>query len=172
MTEAPRFQPRELIDRLTAAGVRFVLIGGLAAQAHGSPSATFDLDVVPSWDGDNLRRLETVLRDIQAIRHGLPPDAPPMPPLDAGTLRSSSLFTLNTTFGRLDLRANPDPGLDFEVLMRSAVSGDLLGTRIHIASLDDLIAMKGAAGRPKDRVELEILGALREEIDRDVRHLR
>ena len=169
MTDGLRFQPRELIDRLTGAGVRFVVIGGLAAQAHGSPSATFDLALVPSWDGDNLARLETVLHDIQAIRHGLPADAPPMPPLDARTLRATSLLTLNTTFGRLDLLANPDPGLDFEALMRSAELLDLFGTRIRIASLDDLIAMKRAAGRPKDRVELEILGALREEIDRPLR---
>ncbi len=175
MTESPRFQPRELIDRLTAAGVRFVVIGGLAAQAYGSPSATFDLDVVPSWDPDNLARLATVLHDIRAIRHELPPDAPlmppldarpPMPPLDVRTLRATSVLTLNTTFGRLDLLANPDPGLDFAALMRSAEPRDLFGTRIHIASLDDLITMKRAAGRPKDRVELEILGALREEIDR------
>ena len=167
MTESPRFQPRELIDRLTAAGVRFVVIGGLAAQAHGSPSATFDLEMVPSWDGDNLVRLEAVLHDIGAIRHGLPPDASPMPQLDARTLRATSLLTLNTTFGRLDLLANPDPGLNFEALMRSAELRDLFGTQIRIASLDDLILMKRAAGRPKDSVELEILGALREEIDRE-----
>jgi hypothetical protein len=36
---------------------------------------------------------------------------------------------------------------------------------VPVASLDDLIRMKRAAGRPKDRIELEILGALRDEID-------
>ena len=81
-------------------------------------------------------------------------------------MRSGSVFTLNTRFGRFDLLASPDPGLDFERLMRSAEARDLFETRIHVASLDDLIAMKRAAGRPKDRIELEILGALREEIDR------
>jgi len=166
VTEAPLFQPRELVRRLTTAGVRFVIIGGLAAQAHGSPSATFDLDIVPSWDTDNLRRLKAVLGDAAAIRHGLPDDGPRLPPLDARTLHAGAVFTLNTRFGRLDLLANPDPGLDFERLMRSAEPRDLFGTRIHVASLDDLMAMKRAAGRPKDRVELEILGALREEIDR------
>jgi hypothetical protein len=155
-----------LIEALVAAGVRFVVIGGLAAQAHGSPSATFDLDVVPSWDTDNLRRLEVVLRDIAAVRDGLPADAPRRPPLDVQSLRAGAAFTLNTRYGRLDLLANPDPGLDFERLMRSAESRDLFGTRLYIANLDDLMAMKRAAGRPKDRVELEILGALREEIDR------
>jgi predicted nucleotidyltransferase len=50
--------------------------------------------------------------------------------------------------------------------LRNAVPIELSGVRVHAAGLDDLIAMKRAAGRPKDRVELEILGALREEIDR------
>lgn len=166
MSEAPLFRPAELLHRLTAAGVRFVVIGGLAAQAHGSPSATFDLDIVPSWDSANLARLEQVLAEIAAVRSGLPEDAPPMPPLDARTLLAGATFTLNSRFGRLDLQANPDPGLEFERLMRSAELRELFGDRLHIASLDDLMAMKRAAGRPKDRIELEILGALREERDR------
>ena len=166
MNESPLFQPREIIERLVACDVRFVVIGGLAAQAHGSPSATFDLDIVPSWDTANLEKLELVLRDLGAVRQGLPDDAPRMPPLDAPTLLAAALFTLNTRFGRLDLLANPDPGLNFERLIASAEPRDLFGLRLYIAGLDDLMAMKRAAGRPKDRVELEILGALREEIDR------
>ena len=59
-----------------------------------------------------------------------------------------------------------DPGMDFERLMRSGEPRDLFGTRLWVAGLDDLMAMKRAAGRPKDRIELEILGALREELDR------
>lgn len=89
-----------------------------------------------------------------------------MPPLDAPTLRAGSLFTLDTAYGRFDVLANPDPGFEYETLRRSALSTNVVGTPVHFASLDDLIAMKRAAGRPKDRVELEILGALREEIDR------
>ena len=166
MSDAPIFQPRELVERLTKAGVRFVLIGGLAAQAHGSPSATFDLDIVPTWDSANLAKLADVLRDIAAVRHGLPSGSPTMPPLDTQTLRAAAVFTLNTRFGRLDVLAYPDPGFTCEHLMRSAEPRELFGVRLHVAGLDDLMAMKRAAGRPKDRVELEILGALREEIDR------
>lgn len=166
MTEARLFQPAELVRRLVAAEVRFVVIGGLAVQAHGSPSATFDLDIVPSWDVANLGRLASVLAEIAAVRHGLPANAPSMPPLDAVTLLAAATFTLNTRYGRLALLENPEPGFDYERLMRSAEPRDLFGSRLFVASLDDLIAMKRAAGRPKDRVELEILGALREEIDR------
>ena len=101
-----------------------------------------------------------------AVRRGLPPDAPPMPPLDVRTLRATSLLTLETRFGPFDLLANPDPGFDYETLLRGSEEAEILGVRVRFAGLDDLIAMKRAAGRPKDRVELEILGALREEIDK------
>jgi hypothetical protein len=166
VSEAPEFLPKELIDRLVAGEVEFVLIGGIAAQAHGSPSLTADLDIVPSWDRDNLRKVARLLAEIAAVRHDVPEDSPPLPPLDERTLLTGAVFTLTTRFGRFDLLANADPGLDFDALMRCAVEYEFLGHRLHVASLDDLIAMKRAAGRPKDRVELEILGALREEIDR------
>lgn len=165
MSEESRFQPEQLLRRLVDQDVRFVIIGGFAAQAHGSPSLTADLDIVPSWDRANLVKIADILRDIAAIRHGVPPDAPQMPPLDARTLLGGAVFTLNSRFGRFDLLANPDPGLDHDTLRRNAIAVELLGIPVLAAGLDDLIAMKRAAGRPKDRIELEILGALREEID-------
>ncbi len=166
MTESISFEPRELLARFVTAGVEFVIIGGLAAQAHGSPSITADVDIVPSWDSPNLRKVEAVLRDITAIRHGVPPGGSALPPLDARTLLGGAVFTLNSRFGRIDLLANPEPGLDYAELRKAAVTVTFLGMPLLFASLDDLIAMKRAAGRPKDRIELEILGALREEIDR------
>jgi hypothetical protein len=166
MSESPAFQPEQILRRLVAEDVRFVLIGGLAGQAHGSPLLTQDLDVCYSRDRENLERLATVLRDLAAIRRGLPVDAPRMPPLDARTLRASSLFTLQTRFGAFDLLAIPDPGFDFDRLTRDAVAMEFDGIPIMVAGLDDLIAMKRAAGRPKDLAALEILGALREELDR------
>ena len=166
MSEEPIFQPDEILRRLIDADVKFVLVGGLAAQAHGSTSLTNDLDICYARDLDNLRALADVLQDIVAIRRGLPAKTPALPPLDARTLRAGGLFTLSTRFGDLDLLADPDPGLDFAVLMVAAVPAVTAGVRVMAAGLDDLMAMKRAAGRPKDRVELEILGALREELDR------
>ena len=166
MSEAERFQPQEILRRLVDAGVRFVLIGGLASQAHGSTSITRDLDVCFARDRENLERLAEVIRDVLAIRRGLPADAPPMPPLDARTLCATSLLTLDTRFGPFDVLANPDPGFDYDTLLRSSEEAEVVGVRVRFAGLDDLMAMKRAAGRPKDRIELEVLGALREEIDR------
>jgi hypothetical protein len=74
--------------------------------------------------------------------------------------------TLTTRHGDLDLLAHPDPGLDFGQLAQRALTTEIMGWVVLVASLDDLVAMKRAAGRPKDLIELEVLGALREEIDR------
>lgn len=166
MSEQEIFQPDEILRRLVDAGVRFVLVGGLAAQAHGSTSLTNDLDICYARDPANLEAIAGVLEDLAAVRRGLPTDAPRMPSLDARTLRAGSLFTLTTRFGSFDLLANPDPGFDYETLMAAAIPTQSGGIRVLAAGLDDLMAMKRAAGRPKDRIELEILGALREELDR------
>jgi hypothetical protein len=111
-------------------------------------------------------RLADVLTELSAVRRDLPIVAPHMPPLDALTLRAGGLITLTTSAGAFDLIASPDPGFDYESLRRAAAPTAVAGEVVLVAALDDLIAMKRAAGRPKDRVELEILGALREELDR------
>ena len=146
------------------ADVRFVVIGGIAAQVLGSPSLTADLDVCYERSTNNLERLATALLDIGAVRRGAPDLASVA--LDARALRAGGVFTLTTRYGILDLIGNPEPGLDYGALLRNAVRVELQGASIAVAGLDDLIAMKRAAGRPKDRIELEILGALREDLDR------
>lgn len=166
MSDLKPFQPDRILAILATHDVQFVLIGGLAAQAHGSPSLTGDLDICYARDGANLARLADALAAMDAIRRGLPVDAPRMPALDARTLRAGGLFTLTTRFGDFDILATPDPDFDYERLVAHAVVTTVAGASVWVTSIDDLIAMKRAAGRPKDRIELEILGALREQIDR------
>lgn len=164
MSQHPPLRADRILQVLLDEGVDFVLIGGLAAQVHGSPSLTGDVDICHSLDGDNLVRLGNALERLGASRRMMP--AGVHAPIDALALRAGDVFTLGTVFGDLDLLAHPDPGLDYHALTAAGQPVTILGVPVRVASLDDLIAMKRAAGRPKDRVELEILGALREEIDR------
>lgn len=164
MSEAPPFRPGEILRVLQDAEVDFVVIGGLASQAHGSPSLTGDIDICYERSPANLARLSQALKELAAIRRG--DDAFARFPLDVRALRSGDVFTTSTRFGVLDLLGNPDPGLSYAELRTRALSVPLHGRTVWVASLEDVIAMKRAAGRPKDRVELEILGALREELDR------
>lgn len=159
-----RFDPVHILRRLQAHGVRFVLIGGLAAKAHGSPTMTVDIDVCHARDRDNLERLAAVLGELGTILRGAPPDLPFHP--DRKTLERGDTFTFTTNFGDLDILGTPAGVSGFAELDANADEAELNdGLVVRVASLDDLIRMKRASGRPKDRVELEILGALRDEID-------
>lgn len=164
MSEHPRLEAGAMLGALAHADVRFILIGGLASQVHGSPSLTLDVHICFALDRENLERLAVVLAGMAAIRRDLP--AGVHAPIDLRALRAGDVFTLRTRFGDLDLLARPDPGFDHGTLSEHAITAEILGVPVRVASLDDLMAMKRAAGRPKDRIELEILGALREQIDR------
>lgn len=164
MSEHPLLQADLILRELLDAGVQFVLIGGLAAQVHGSPSLTGDVDICFAPEGENLGRLAGALASLAAIRREMPPGL--TAPIDARALRAGDVFTLSTRYGDLDLLAHPNPGFDFKALVGRSIAAEVLGVEVRVASLEDLMAMKRAAGRPKDRIELEILGALREELDR------
>ena len=163
-----QFDPVHILRRLQAHGVRFVLIGGLAAKAHGSPTLTVDIDICHARDRDNLERLAAVLGEMGTVLRGAPPDLPFHP--DRRTLERGDAFTFTTDFGDLDILGTPSGTTGFAELDANAEEADL-GEHlvVRIASLDDLIRMKRAAGRQKDRIELEVLGALRDEIDRSLR---
>ena len=158
------FAPDELIAALSDGGVEYVLIGGLAVGAHGFPRATKDVDIVPAPDGGNLDRLANVLRAIDAQNFGtgdFDPAEFPFDPLKPDDLREGGNFVLASRLGRLDIMqwVPGIPGdLAFEHLTRGAISTSLGGRPVRVCSRDDLIAMKRAAGRSQDLLDLEQLG--------------
>jgi hypothetical protein len=159
LAEWPEFRPRPLVERLVAGQVDFVVIGGIAAVIHGSATITRDLDVAYATDEENLERLGAVLVALGARLRGVTEDVPFVP--DGRTLRRTRVLTLDTPDGRLDVLADPDGSPGYELLRERALAADLDGIVVRIASLDDLIAMKKAAGRPKDLVAVEELEAIR-----------
>ncbi len=151
---------RDLLDER----VDFIIIGGVAGQLLGSPIVTFDLDVCYSRDRANLGRLVRVLTNIGARMRGAPTELPFR--LDAQTLWNGDSFTFDTAHGPFDILGTPSGTSGYDDLAAGAVAVQLDDRRVLIASLDDLIRMKRAAGRPKDLLAIEELGALREELDR------
>jgi len=155
------FDPLRAFRTLERHGVRFVVIGGLGARLHGSPTVTNDLDVCYDRAPENLERLAAALRELGAELRGVVDDVPFR--LDARTLAAGDHFTFTTTAGNLDVLGSP-AGVDgFAALARSAVPFEVEGLTVPVASIDDLIAMKRAAGRPKDLIEVEILSAVENE---------
>src|SRR3954451_19961358 len=159
------FAPDERIAAITDAGIDYVLIGGLAVAAHGYPRATKDVDIVPAPDPANLAHLASLLRALNAQHYGLGDfDASEFPfdPQDPAQLAEGGNFVLTTRLGRLDIMqwVPGIPGeLAFTHLSDRAVDTSVLDRPVRVCSRDDLIAMKRAAGRPQDLVDLQELGA-------------
>jgi hypothetical protein len=155
----PEFHLVALLKALTEGGVEFVIVGGIAAVAHGSPQVTQDLDIAYAADESNLERLGAVLVGLGATLRGVTDDVPFVP--DGRTLRSTRLLTLDTRAGRLDVLAEPDGSGGYARLRANAIEATVAGTTVRIAGIEDLIAMKKAAGRPKDQIYIEELETIR-----------
>lgn len=149
------------------AEVDFVVIGGVAVVVQASPRFTRDLDISYATDTANLERLGTLLVSLDARLRGVEDDVPFTP--DAHTLRHTQMLTLTTRDGDLDLLLNPPGSPGYPALRRHADIVDLDGDSVRIASLEDLIEMKRAAGRPQDDIDIESLEAARSRL-RGIRH--
>lgn len=159
LNELPDFDPAALLERLVKGGVEFVVVGGVAATAHGSASFTQDLDITYAPDAENLDRLGEVLVSLGARLRGVTDDVPFIP--DGRTLRRTRVLTLETPLGLINLLAQPDGAPVYGELSSRAERDVIAGVEVAYASLEDLIAMKKAAGRPKDLVAVEELEAIR-----------
>jgi hypothetical protein len=154
------FDPRPILGVLARHEVRFVVIGGIAASLQGSTTITNDFDICYGRDQENLERLTAALKELQATLRGT--RKPVAFRLDARTLKAGLNFTFDTKYGPFDCLGAAGGSFDYEQLMPNADPMNLVGTNISVASLDDLIRMKRAAGRNKDLIEIENLSALRE----------
>jgi predicted nucleotidyltransferase len=150
-----RLALRELLERLVAAEIRFVVIGGLAVNAWGHVRATRDLDIVPDPERANLDRLADLLEGLDGRVQ-----------VAEGKLGASAIRTflsagdrtlVDTSAGPVDvLQGMPQiPG--FAVLDADAVDVDLDGLTVRICSLDALLKMKRASDRSRDREDLAAL---------------
>jgi hypothetical protein len=159
------FDPLAALRVLTEEGVRFLVIGGVGARLHGSPSVTNDTDICYERSDENLARLSAALERVSARLRGVDDDVPFRP--DAATLAAGDHFTFATSVGNLDCLGTPAGTEGFDRLARNADTFEVAGLQVLVASIEDLIAMKRAAGRPKDLIEVELLDAIRTQTRRD-----
>jgi hypothetical protein len=160
------FDPGAALRAFESHGVRYVVIGALAAIAHGAPLMTVDLDVTPARGRENLERIALALRDIDA-RLRTPHDEGGVAfPIDADMLGTSVAWTLLTSAGSLDLVFLPPGTSGYEDLARDARPGTIGGVRVPVASLPDVVRCKEASNREKDQAQLPILRRTLEEIRR------
>lgn len=143
---------------LSEGGIKFILIGGGAANAHGAARLTLDVDIVYARDAENLQALVDSLAPLHPYLRGAPPGLPFR--LDLRTLRHGLNFTLTSDLGDLDLLGEVAGGGRYEALLPHSRSVIALGVELRCVELDKLIELKRAAGRAKDFegiAELEII---------------
>lgn len=162
------FDPRPICQILNEEGVRYVVVGGLAAIVHGSPLPTEDIDVVPDRTGDNFERLATALKRLGAK---LRTEAGPVDaPMDAAFIQAMPLMlNLVTDYGDMDLTFEPSgPRVGYSAWNEDASDMTIgKGIVIRVASLEAVIDSKRAADRPKDHRALPYLESLQDEIQRN-----
>lgn len=161
---AAAFDPLRILKILSRHEVRFVVIGGIAGRLWGSTTVTNDLDICYARDGANLKALALALRELKVKLRGVDKDLPFI--VDARTLEMGDHFTFTTIAGNFDCLGTPAGSGGYESLARTAASMDVGNLTVSVASLEDLIQMKRVAGRPKDLIEVEVLAAVREELEK------
>lgn len=127
-----------LLQRLSDAGIEFVVVGGVAAVLHGSSMVTRDLDVCATLNGENLQKLRDALKDLHPVYR-------------IGSSRHSFL-------------ENPEPGVSLQSLYLQTDLGalDLLGAITGVGDFEQLIRAKEAVGRQKDLLTALELRAIAE----------
>ena len=150
---------------LAQAGVRFVVIGGIAGVAHGSTRRTDDLDVCYDPSADNVKRLAGLLNAWHAHLRLPNEDGATLPfVIDARTFRDTPILTLQTDLGNLDLLDRVAGVGDYDAVTANSESVRVGPVEMRVLTLEALIAAKVATGRPRDRehlIELRALQALK-----------
>jgi hypothetical protein len=155
VTTPGAFDALAILGALHRREVRFVVIGGVAGYLLGSNLPSANLDLCFASDSGNGRQLVIALSDIHAQPRGSSGDQ-----MDEQTLRSVEMLSFKTGHGALHCLATPAGTQGHDDLRAHAESMEIDGVPTYVASLEDLIRMKEAADRPKDRLALVTLRAM------------
>lgn len=169
MSDAPPLDRIALLDALNRHRVRFVLVGGLAAQAYGASRATQDADICPEWSPENLGRLAAALTELGArLKIGERSVDTLEVAVDARTIHSLEIGAWRTAAGDVDVLLGI-PGatrrhlVRYEELAENAVELRIGQMRVLVASLADIIRSKEVTSRPKDLEALQELRHIRDD---------
>ncbi len=147
-----------MLAGLTKKKVRFVVVGGVAAAAHGSSRVTNDLDICYDTADANVGALASVLADWNAYPRGVEKGLPFT--MDDRTLRNAPILTLTTNEGDIDALDQIAGVGAYEAVKKHSEKISALGASFRVLDLPYLIKAKRAAGRPRDFDHLPELEAL------------
>jgi hypothetical protein len=151
---SPPLEAERIFEALDANQVEYVVVGGVAMQAHGHLRMTNDVDLIPQPMPENLERLAGALNQLQA--RVLNPGTEHLK-IDAQMLPRATLWQFATAHGDIDVLHDAPGAAPFADLRQRALVIALGGHSIPIAGRDDLISMKRASGRPVDLADIAAL---------------
>lgn len=149
----------ERIEALASRAIRFVIVGGVAVVLHGVPRTTFDLDILLDLGAENVSAFVEVMAE-----EGLLPRAP-VDPLGLGDAATRSTW-IDEKHLKAFSSADPRGGIVHVLLvapmghaqvMIDAQEITVRAAKVWIASIPALIRLKRAAGRDKDKSDIEAL---------------
>jgi transcriptional regulator with XRE-family HTH domain len=149
------FAPAEILERLVAHSVNFVVVGGAAVVLQARPRAAAELDITYPTVAGNLESLGAALAELGAGAVG-------EAKLAAAALRSPQRAVLSTAAGAIRLHVRPAGAPTYPALRRRAAIVKLGSVKAAVASIADLIAMQRATGRPQDLIDVEALEQARQ----------
>jgi hypothetical protein len=151
----------EIIRAFNKFGVEFLIVGGFGAVIHGAPTATKDIDFLLEQTKENYEHVALAMLDLEARYRGPGMDDLVVP--WSGPLIASQIFgNFTCEYGDFDIIKTIPAGaqgnnVGFEELKNNLTEYEFNGLTIYVASLEDIIASKRAANRPKDHLTLPIL---------------
>ena len=149
-----------LLMRLRDSGLEFVVIGGLCVVYHGVPVATFDLDICCPFGEENVRRIESAMKDLNPF-HRLTANKLPLEQTRSSFKDLKNVY-LQTDFGKLDCLGEVAGLGNYQQVVPQSILHSMSFGQFRILNLDALIAAKIAAGRQKDLDAVRLLRAVRE----------
>lgn len=152
---------RGFYELFARSGIECILIGGCAANLHGSPRSTRDVDIVYRRTTENIERIVAALAPLDPYMRGVARGLPFK--LDLRTMRNGLNFTLTTTMGDIDLLGEVAGDGTYDKLLPFTEIKRTYGIDVLLVNLDKLIHLKRAAGRPKDLEPIAELEGIRQE---------
>jgi predicted nucleotidyltransferase len=134
---------RDLLQGLSDAGVRYLVVGAHAVAFYTEPRYTKDLDV---WVAPTPENAEKVWKALAAY-------GAPMTDLTIADLcNPEMIYQMGVPPNRIDVMMGIE-GLTFAAAWKRRKRSSFLGVPVSYIGLDDLIRVKRAAGRPQDRLD-------------------
>ena len=147
-----------LFKALKDHNIDYLLIGGLAVNLHGVPRMTMDVDLLIALDTENITKLEACSQYL-----GLRPSVPIKLADLADESKRETLFREKHLIALSLIGTKPETPtvdivihhpLDFKKAYQNKIERDVSGTPVMLASIEDMITLKKAAGRAQDLADI------------------